>query len=140
MKLYELLSSVEIQVEYTLAYYDEKQGKRINIERNLIEFEKHQQDEIRYMYIENGKLYIELEPPEETKRMYIEEQEYVWHVIERRSKLGKRIFYIRRLTWNSYQAAIKEGRIDGLYFDNEISAKACKEELEEINRVLGVKS
>lgn len=136
MTLYEFFLEIEIESRYEVIYYDEKEEEYVFI-TNRIEENNCMQLQIVSIDVEMGKLYITVQPPEDAKIPEIVEQEYVWHVIERRSKLGKCVFYIRRLTWDSYQAAIKEGRVDRFYFDNEISAKECKEDLKEINRIWG---
>ena len=56
MKVYELLSEVDMQSEVRYAYYDERKECRIELTRNEANGE-----EVRYMYVDDGMLYIEVE-------------------------------------------------------------------------------
>ena len=59
MTLHSLLLNVELQSEYKVVYYDYEQEERIEVHENHY-YEK----EIKYLYVENGVLYIEVENEE----------------------------------------------------------------------------
>ena len=53
----EILNNIEIQVEYVLVYYDSEKEQRFKLE----ECPFSHSIEIKYMYIENGTLFFELD-------------------------------------------------------------------------------
>ena len=59
MKVYELLHHVEVQVEIVFCYYD-----YTKYERKIITNEQANGKEIRYIYIEDDTLYIEVDNDE----------------------------------------------------------------------------
>ena len=59
MKLEELFTNVEIQSEITVCYYDDKREKRVNVQAD-----QYLDHEIKYLYVEDGELFIEVEVDE----------------------------------------------------------------------------
>ena len=60
MKLIQLILNVEIQSEYKIVYYDYNEERRIKTT-----LDESGDKDIRYMYVEDGILYIEIENEEE---------------------------------------------------------------------------
>ena len=56
MRLYELLKSVEIQSDVHFVYYDYEKCERYEISK-----EDASGKEIRYLYVDDGELYIEVD-------------------------------------------------------------------------------
>lgn len=56
MKLYELLTDIEFQQEVHIVYYDYEKEERIETTR-----EKADYNEVRYLYSEEDKIYIEVD-------------------------------------------------------------------------------
>ena len=56
MKLYKLLESVEIQSDVHFVYYDYDKCERYEISKEDVSGK-----EIRYLYVDDGELYIEVE-------------------------------------------------------------------------------
>ena len=59
MKVYELIHQIEIQSETKYVYYDYEKCERIDITQADA-----QDKDIRYMYVDDGILYIEVENEE----------------------------------------------------------------------------
>lgn len=55
MKLIQLILNVEIQSEYKIVYYDYDEERRIKTT-----LDGNENKDIRYMYVEDGTLYIEI--------------------------------------------------------------------------------
>ena len=63
MELYKLFLNIEIQSEYKVVYYDYEKEQRIVLGEEAI---SHYTDkEIKYVYVEDGILYIEIDVEEE---------------------------------------------------------------------------
>ena len=63
MELYRLFLYVEIQSEYKVVYYDYEKEKRVVLDEEGI---SHYTDkEIKWMYVEDGILFIEIDIEEE---------------------------------------------------------------------------
>ena len=60
MKLIQLILNVEIQSEYKIVYYDYDEERRIKTT-----LDGNEDKDVRYMYVEDGTLYIEIENEEE---------------------------------------------------------------------------
>ena len=60
MKLIQLILNVEIQSEYKIVYYDYDENRRIKTT-----LDGNEDKDIRYMYVEDGTLYIEIESEDE---------------------------------------------------------------------------
>lgn len=56
MKLSDFLENVDIQSEYQVVYYDEDKNERVEISD-----EEASDKEIKYVYVENDILFIEVE-------------------------------------------------------------------------------
>lgn len=61
MTLHALLLNIEIQSEYKIVYYDYEEEQRIEVPS-----EHYSDKEIKYLYVEDGILYIEVDNEEET--------------------------------------------------------------------------
>ena len=64
MKLYEIFLHIEVQSESKIVYYDYKREKRIEVN-----VENYTDREIKYLYVEDGILYIEIDNDEEIERL-----------------------------------------------------------------------
>ena len=63
MELYKLFLYVEIQSEYKVVYYDYEKEKRVVLDEEGV---SHYTDkEIKWMYVEDGILFIEIDIEEE---------------------------------------------------------------------------
>ena len=60
MTLHSLLLNIEIQSEYKVVYYDYEQEERIEVHG-----EYYSDKEIKYLYVEEGILYIEIDNEED---------------------------------------------------------------------------
>lgn len=60
MKLIQLILNVEIQSKYKIVYYDYDENRRIKTT-----LDGNEDKDIRYMYVEDGTLYIEIESEDE---------------------------------------------------------------------------
>ena len=56
MRLYELLESIEIQSDVHFVYYDYEKCERYEISK-----EEASGKEIRYLYVDDGELYVEVD-------------------------------------------------------------------------------
>lgn len=57
MTVNELLENIEIQTEVVICYYDEDKNERIELQR----CEEIGDKEIKYMYVDNDSIYIEID-------------------------------------------------------------------------------
>ena len=63
MKLYEIFLNIEVQSECKIVYYDYKKEERIEVDT-----ENYTDREIKYLYVDDGILYIEIDNDEEIER------------------------------------------------------------------------
>lgn len=54
--LKELFDKIDVQGIFEVVYYDEERAERVEVEK-----EKYLDNEINFIYVENGVLYIEIE-------------------------------------------------------------------------------